>query len=59
MEKHILICPECDEFAIEVLLPSDLTPTLVVTEYNDGTADYHRTDGYEGQEHRVTITRKV
>jgi hypothetical protein len=52
-----LVCPECDNFSIDVVIPVDCEATLVIKEYGDGTADYHQ--DYEAvPDHKVTVTKE-
>jgi len=50
-----LVCPECDDFVIDVVIPANCDATLVVRVHGDGTADYHQ-DYEPVPTHKVTVT---
>jgi hypothetical protein len=51
-----LVCPECDDFAIDVVVPKGFDATLAFGQGDDGTASYHQ--NYEAiPDHKVTVFR--
>jgi len=51
VETEVLVCPECDDFFTQVVMPKGFTATLVRASHDDGTADYHNEYG----DHQVTV----